>query len=181
MQVGERVLLRHPTARDRSEILALNRASRALHRPWVAPPTTPEQLDDWMARSQEPDLDTSLVCRLEDGAIVGVFTLSQIFRRSFQSAYLGFYVGAPYAGQGYMSEGMELLLKHVFVTLKLHRIEASVQPANRRSLALVKRSGFRREGFSPRYLKIGGRWRDHERWAITVEDWRRRPAFPSSR
>ncbi len=127
-----------------------------------------------MRRSRRADVDTSLVCRLVDGAIVGVFKLSQIFRRGFQSAYLGFYAGAPYAGRGYMGEGMQLLLRHVFRTLKLHRVEANVQPGNARSIALIKRSGFRREGISPRYLKIAGRWRDHERWAITVEDWRRR-------
>ena len=125
-----------------------------------------------MRRTRQADIDTSLVCRLEDGAIVGVFNLSQIFRRGLKSAYLGFYASKAYGGRGYMREGMQLLLRHVFETLKLHRIEANVQPANARSIALIRRSGFRREGFSPRYLKIAGRWRDHERWAIIAEDCR---------
>ena len=62
--------------------------------------------------------------------------------------------------------------RFAFQDLRLHRVEANIQPANKRSLALVKQSGFRREGFSPRYLKIGGRWRDHERWAILSDQGR---------
>jgi ribosomal-protein-alanine N-acetyltransferase len=65
---------------------------------------------------------------------------------------------------------MQLALRFAFQELRLHRVEANIQPANKRSLALAKTAGFRREGFSPRYLKIGGRWRDHERWAILAED-----------
>jgi ribosomal-protein-alanine N-acetyltransferase len=71
-----------------------------------------------------------------------------------------------------MSEGMDLLLRHVFTELRLHRIEANIQPGNKASIAPVQRAGFVREGLSERYLKLGGRWRDHERWAIRSEQWR---------
>jgi len=68
------------------------------------------------------------------------------------------------------------MLRHVFVTMKLHRLEANIQPRNAASIAVVKRAGFSLEGYSRRYLKIGGRWRDHERWAILAEDWRKHHA-----
>jgi [ribosomal protein S5]-alanine N-acetyltransferase len=71
-----------------------------------------------------------------------------------------------------MTEAMQLLLREAFTRLDLHRIEANIQPGNVRSIALAKRCGFELEGFSPRYLKVGGRWRDHERWAIRAETWR---------
>jgi len=86
--------------------------------------------------------------------------------------YLGYYVGAEYAGRGYIKEAIELVLKYAFESLRLHRLEANIQPGNLASIAIVKRAGFVREGYSRRYLKICGRWRDHERWAIIAEDWR---------
>jgi ribosomal-protein-alanine N-acetyltransferase len=101
--------------------------------------------------------------------------VNEIVRGLFQSAYLGFYAFAAHRGRGHMFEGMKLVLARVFNRSRLHRLEANIQPRNARSIALVARLGFRREGLSPRYLKVAGRWRDHERWALTVEDWRRRP------
>lgn len=102
---------------------------------------------------------------------MGSINLSQIVRGPFRSAYMGYQVFAPFARQGYMTDAMPLMLRLVFGRLRLHRVEANIQPSNAPSLALVTRAGFIREGYSPRYLKIGGRWRDHERWAITAERW----------
>jgi [ribosomal protein S5]-alanine N-acetyltransferase len=97
--------------------------------------------------------------------------LSQIAGGNFRSAYLAYHTGAPFARQGYMREGLTAALDRGFRRLKLHRVEANIQPHNRASIRLVRSLGFRREGYSPRYLKIGGRWRDHERWALLAEDW----------
>jgi ribosomal-protein-alanine N-acetyltransferase len=112
-----------------------------------------------------------LVVRNDDGALTGVFSFSEIVRGAFNSAYLGYYAFEPLAGGGYMTEGLALALDVAFRVLKLHRIEVNVQPTNRRSLALVARLRFTREGFSRRYVKIAGRWRDHVRYAMLAEDW----------
>jgi ribosomal-protein-alanine N-acetyltransferase len=101
-----------------------------------------------------------------------MINLSQIFRGGFQNAYLGYGLGEKFTGQGLMTEAIELTLKHAFKTLKLHRVEANVQPNNIASIAVLRKTGFTKEGFSRKYLKIGGRWRDHERWAIIVEDYK---------
>ena len=148
------------------------RASRAFHRPWATAPTDDDRFAAYLADARRPDFEALLVCRHADGAIIGFFNLSQITRGLLQSAYLGYAAGKPFAGQGYMRDGLELVLRHAFLTLRLHRVEANIQPGNRASIALAAGAGFRREGFSPRYLKIGGRWRDHERWAILAEEWR---------
>jgi len=168
-----RVFLRAPAASDREEFIRLMRASRSFHRPWATAPTDDERFAAYLADSRRPDFEAMLVCRCEDSAILGFFNLSQIVRRALQSAYLGYAVGKPFAGQGYMGDGIQLVLRHAFLELRLHRIEANIQPGNHASIALARSAGFTREGFSPRYLKIGGRWRDHERWALLADDWRR--------
>jgi ribosomal-protein-alanine N-acetyltransferase len=169
-----RVYLRTPAAHDQNEFIALMQASRDFHQPWASAPTDPDRFAAYLADASRADFEAMLLCRVADRAILGFFNLSQIVRRSLQSAYLGYAVGQPYSGQGYMSEGIQLVLRRAFVDLRLHRIEANIQPDNRASLALAQGAGFLREGFSPRYLKIDGHWRDHERWAMTVEDWKAR-------
>ena len=180
MNSDGRVFLRPPSSADREEFTSLMRASRAFHRPWATAPTDDDRFAAYLADARRPDFEALLVCRHADGAIIGFFNLSQITRGLLQSAYLGYAAGKPFAGQGYMREGLELVLRHAFLTLRLHRVEANIQPGNRASLALARGAGFRREGFSPRYLKIGGRWRDHERWAILAEEWRSRNGGPPS-
>lgn len=170
--IGKGVFLRPAAGRDLEEFITLNRASARLHRGLVSAPMQPDEFKAFLKRCRHPDCLCFLVCRVDDGAIIGSINLSQIFRGAFQNGYLGYYVGAPYCGRRHMTEAIQLMLRYAFEQLKLHRLEANIQPGNVASIALVKRAGFVREGYSRRYLKIAGRWRDHERWAVTAEDWR---------
>jgi [ribosomal protein S5]-alanine N-acetyltransferase len=163
---GRRVVLRRPTVADRDEFLALARRSRGLHGRWARPPRDAGTFRAFVDSARRPRGERFLVCRREDGAIIGVVNLNEIVRGALQSAFVGYYAFAGATGQGLMTEGIRLALRVAFEVLRLHRVEANVQPGNQRSLALALRCGFRREGFSPRYLKIGGRWCDHERLAV---------------
>jgi len=171
---GKRIFLRPPREKDQDEYLELNRRSASFNRGLASPPTSPEQFAAFLERCRVDTTAWFFICRRTDEAILGSISLSQISRGLFQSAYLGYQIGAEFAGQGYMTEAVALMLRYAFVDLKLHRLEANIQPGNAPSIALVKRAGFVKEGFSRRYLKICGRWRDHERWAILAEDWRAR-------
>ena len=170
--VGRRVLVRRPRLADRDEFIRLARASARLHRGLVHPPRTAAAFAAYVRRGGDPRQLPLLVCRRADGAILGVINLSEIVRGNFWSAYLAYYAFAPHARQGYMTDGLRLVVRHAFRVLRLHRLEANIQPGNVASLALVRRVGFAREGFSPRYLRVGWRWRDHERWALLRERWR---------
>ncbi|MGB8338156.1 MAG: GNAT family protein [Burkholderiales bacterium] len=170
LQRGQKVFIRALTEDDGTEWMRLNRVSRELHNGWVSPPVTLTQFKKYWLGEKAKDKLTLLVCMKTNGAIIGSVGLSQIFYGPFCNCYMGYAVGAPYAKQGYMSEGLRLVLQHAFAKLKLHRVEANIQPENKASIALVKRVGFQLEGYSPRYLKIAGRWRDHERWAMLKEN-----------
>ena len=155
---------------DEAEYLERVRASRTLHRPWAYLADRPEGFRELLIRAAAPSEVVYLICRAEDGAMVGIASLSQIFLGNFRNAYLGYSVFEPHSRSGYMTEGLRLVLQEGFGALGLHRIEANIQPENDRSIALAERLGFRREGFSPRYLKIGGRWQDHVRYALLAEE-----------
>jgi ribosomal-protein-alanine N-acetyltransferase len=158
---------------DEDEFLAAMAASRTLHRPWMYSPLTPEAYQSYLKRLG-PQKAGFLARRREDRAIVGWLNLSEIVHGNFRNAYLGYAGVAGFGGHGYMTEAVGLVLREAFVKLKLHRVEANIQPGNAASIALAKRCGFELEGYSPRYLKIGGRWRDHERYSVRVETWRAR-------
>jgi [ribosomal protein S5]-alanine N-acetyltransferase len=168
-----RVQLKKPSARDEPRFLEAARRSRAFLRQWAPPPRTSAAYRAYVQRLGKPTHDARFVVLRVSGELAGVINVSEIVRGAFQSAYLGYYAFVPHAGRGYMTEGLALALRWAFGTLRLHRVEANIQPGNEASRALVRRLGFRREGFSPRYLKIAGRWRDHERWALVAEDWRK--------
>ena len=178
LERGRRVYLRHPHPGDREEWLALKRASRGLHEAWE--PRAPAG-ESWygvraferaLATSNTPTTQRHLVCRRRDEAILGMVNLSQIFRGPFDNAVMGYWIGSEHTGRGYATDGVRLCLRRAFGALGLHRVEANVMPENGASLGVVRRAGLREEGFSARYLRIDGRWADHTRWAMTVEDWR---------
>ena len=169
---GARVFIRAPTMDDCSAFIAAVRRSRHLHRPWVAPKAqTRAQFGEYLKRFDGVDRHGFLVVHRQcNNDLVGVININDVIRGAFQSASLGYYGFSPYTGQGLMREGMQLVIAHAFNKLKLHRLEANIQPANHNSLALVKKCGFSLEGLSRRMLKVRGKWKDHERWALLAED-----------
>lgn len=162
-----RVTLRALTMRDQEEFLQLARLSTDLHDPWVPQPATPEEFQAYVARFDHANAQSLLICLQQTGAIAGNININNIIRRRSQNASLGYAAFAPTAGQGYMAEGLSLVIRYAFEQLRLHRLEAQIQPGNHASIKLVQRLGFRNEGYSPDLLFINGTWRDHERWAIT--------------
>lgn len=165
------IIIREPLIEDADAfLLAMNR-SVSIHSPWVSPPKNFEEYNQFLLRIKNPNQKGFLV-EINGKDIAGIFNLNEIVHGYFQSAYLGFYATKDYVGSGVMSKALKLLLRHIFKDIKLHRVEANIQPENKRSINLVLSNGFKREGYSPKYLKINGEWRDHERWAILYEDWK---------
>jgi ribosomal-protein-alanine N-acetyltransferase len=163
-----RVVLRPAADSDASEFLRLARASAGLHGHRMSVPSTAEQFQAYLRRYQQPGEESWLICLRGTGAIAGMVNINSIIRGRYQNGSISYAAFAPTAGQGYISEGVGLAVKHAFSQLRLHRLEANIQPGNHASLRLVQRLGFRREGYSPEMLFIDGAWRDHERWAITA-------------
>jgi ribosomal-protein-alanine N-acetyltransferase len=157
---------------DETEFLAGALRSARLHRRWVAPPVTRQAFRAKVASMQGPANYAFALRRTDGGDLVGYVEITNVVRGIFRSAYLGYYAFAGHERQGLMREGVVRAIRHAFTDLGLHRLEANVQPGNLASIALVRSCGFSKEGYSPRYLKIRGRWRDHERWALVQESGR---------
>ncbi|RLV70727.1 Acetyltransferase [Streptomyces sp. CBMAI 2042] len=183
---GPRTALRRFTQADAAEFTARARESRAHHRPWLFPP---ERTDTYAAYAdtlaRDPAREGFLVCERGEvnevgevgegspdgavtGAIAGFININNIVLGGFRCGALGYGAFAHAAGRGLMGEALGLVMDLAFGPLGLHRLEANIQPGNAASIALVRRAGFRLEGFSPDFLHIDGAWRDHERWAITA-------------
>ncbi len=161
-----RIDLERPTLLREEEFLAAVRKSRKLHKGLVSPPDSVEKYRKLLDSLRSTNRESFFVVVRDSDSLAGLINVSEIVRGAFQSAYLGYYALEPHAGGGYMREGLRQVIDHCFRKLKLHRLEANIQPENKRSVELVRSLGFRNEGFSPRYLKVCGRWRDHERWAL---------------
>jgi len=176
VKIGKRVHLRYPVPNDHDEYLALKRASKAFHQPWEplprpgSDPYGSAAFDKMLASASSERKRCFLVVKNTEPKIVGVVNLSEISRGCFQNCFMGYWVGQPYRGHGFMTEALRLAVDYLFDDLDLHRVEANIIPSNAASIALIKRLGFRLEGLSQRYLKINGEWQDHERWALTREE-----------
>lgn len=164
------ILLREPTLNDEEQFINTMERSKSLHHPFLKAPNSSQEFQDYYHKYQQANNKSYLAVNSEN-QIIGVFNINDIVYGVFQSAYMGYYATIDFAGQGLMSKALKLILIHVFTQLKLHRIEANIQPTNQLSINLATRNGFQKEGYSPRYLKINNIWCDHIRFALTYEDW----------
>jgi ribosomal-protein-alanine N-acetyltransferase len=175
-----RVVLRAAEMADFPEWAALRGASREFLTPWES--TWPEDALSGAAfrrrlRQYTDDLDRGagyyfLIRRAADDVLLGGINLTHVRRGIAQSGTLGYWIGAPFARQGYMTEAMNAVLAFAFETLALNRVEAACLPDNAASRALLARCGFTQEGRARKYLRINGIWQDHLTFAILREDWR---------
>ncbi len=166
-----KVYLRRPARRDANEFVAATKASASLHRPWVFPTQNLSGYYEYLERIQDDRHEGYFVCRVSDDRIAGLVNLSEIVRGALQCAFVGYWAVAELAGKGLMTEGLARVIEAAFSQHRLHRLEVNIQPGNEFSIQLAKRLGLRKEGFSPKYLEINGEWKDHERWALTREEW----------
>lgn len=171
---SSRVSLHIPGRSDAEEYLAAVTASAEFHRPWVFPASDHRRYLAYVRTRRRHDHWGVLVRATEDGRLVGVINVNNIVRGGMQSGALGYDAFADRARQGFMTEALRQVIDVAFDSTKLglHRLEANIQPTNDASTRIVKRLGFRHEGFSPALLFIDGAWRDHDRWAITTDLWR---------
>ena len=174
---GPRVYLRPPRIDDIGAFLAAVRGSRALHGPWTGHPTRRRVTTAWVARfAARGDLPAHaayLLFRQRGPRASGrVQFLGDRARRLPERLSRLHGLSSP-RRKGLHDRGHGARARRRLRQARLHRVEVNIQPTNARSLALAKRIGFTREGFSRRYVKIAGRWRDHERYAILAEDWAR--------
>lgn len=164
------VNLRPLVASDQPAFLRAARHSRSLHLPWIQVPTTPSHFLDYVEEMNTEDDQAFLVCRQDTHDMVGVVELRDIYYGDFQNSYLLYYAFEGHLQKGFMKQAVMQTIHHAFKSLKLHRLEANIQPENSASIALIRACGFTREGYSPKFLKKGGQWRDHERWALIDSD-----------
>ncbi|WP_248960988.1 GNAT family N-acetyltransferase [Sphaerisporangium perillae] len=181
---SSRVTLRPLTGDDQDEFIELTRASADLHHPWMSLPTTPQEFHTFLGRFDHVTAQGLLICVRDTGVVAGMVNINSIIRGRYQNASLAYAAFAPSTGQGYMSEGLGLVVRYAFEQLRLHRLDAQIQPGNHASLKLVQRLGFRYEGYSPGLLFIDGTWEDHERWALIntmISDgpWPPHPTLPT--
>jgi ribosomal-protein-alanine N-acetyltransferase len=175
---GNRVMLRVPRRSDYHEWAALRRRSRAFLEPWE-PRWAVDELEQtgWrhrVRRYREEQAAGSAIAYLvfdrDTRRLVGGITIGNIRYGVSQSAQIGYWMGEPYAGKGYMQDAISTLIAHAFGPMRLHRIEAACIPGNTRSIRVLEKAGFSREGLLRSYLRINGAWQDHYIYALIADE-----------
>ena len=169
-----RVYLRFPVQRDWRNWAALRAESRDFLAPWepswaydaLTRGAFRRRLKMYKAELRQGVTYSFLILRRVDDVLLGGITLSNLRRGVAQSATLGYWIGSPHRNQGYMTDSLAAILEFAFSRIGLHRVEAACLPANEASRRLLLRSGFREEGYAREYLRISGRWQDHQLFAI---------------
>lgn len=164
-----RLLVRLLAKADESAFVALARESFQFHQKWIKLPTDCNTFEQYLSRFDNESAFCFVVC--ENNSIVGFISLTGIEREPYQRARLGYGVFEQYAKAGYMSFGLKSVIQFAFENLGLHRLEADIQPDNEPSKRLVEKIGFTCEGISLGFIKINGKWEDHQRWKLTLEEW----------
>ena len=163
---GATLGLRKIKLSDATEFLRLAKENKEYHRPWIAVPSNKKSFQAYVEEMWTSEDKAYLVQREDNNAFVGVIELRDIFLGDFRNAYACWYAFASQSGQGYMRAALQAVIEIAFGKLHLHRLEANIQPENTQSLYLAKACGFNLEGYSPKFLRKNGEWRDHERWAM---------------
>ncbi|GGB07843.1 ribosomal-protein-alanine N-acetyltransferase [Brucella endophytica] len=175
---GARIYLRAPQGGDYKAWAALRAESREFLTPWE-PRWSEDDLERGAFRlrirryQEEAQAGTGypfFLFRNSDNRLIGGITLGNIRRGVGQNGMIGYWCGVPFAGQGYMSEALELVIPFAFDQLRLHRLEAACIPNNKRSTRLLEKAGFQREGLLRSYLKINGLWQDHVLYSLIEDD-----------
>ncbi|MGN7869840.1 Putative ribosomal N-acetyltransferase YdaF [Paracoccus haematequi] len=169
---AERIVLRLPAHADFHAWTALRQASRDFLTPWE-PVWSPDHLSRksfvnrvyWAARASRGGTALPLFLVRRDGVLLGAITLDNIRRGPAQSGTIGYWIGQPFARQGYMREAIGALVHHAFTVMDLSRVEAACLPENAASRGVLEKSGFKYEGVAQSYLQIDGRWRNHVLYA----------------
>lgn len=175
---GEKVFMRAPMERDWRDYAEIRAASRKFLEPWE--PTWPSDAlsrDAFYRRMNRYTSDwrndtgySMFLFDQDSSALVGGISLSNVRRGVAQCGTLGYWMGEAYAGQGYMHEGLRLMLRFAFDELMLHRTEAACLPHNEPSRNLLLGCGFSQDGHAKKYLKIRGVWQDHLLFSLLSED-----------
>ena len=160
------ITIKKVSPRDEIEFLRVARASRSIHNAWVKVPLTVSAFRRYVNDMRTAEDQAFVVRRRDTGSIAGVVELQDIFMGDFKNAYIIYYAFEGHQRKGLMKQAVIEVIQIAFSKLKLHRLEANIQPENKASKKLAKTCGFSKEGYSPKFLKKGGQWCDHERWAL---------------